>query len=277
MMLTWVKPFVVVNGFVYGLALATCRAESWVGAWGSCLCRDVVIVLFLTWMTASKQRIRGPKKATCTTLEPWVRLAAIAAPVDAGVAILARYLDLRSDEVSPTFGPLGFLYVSFGFEVIFDLFHYWTHRACHSHPWLVKYHAVHHRHHAGLEPASTYDQAALDVFVCNALPAMAALGVIVRAVGPLSRRDWSLLWTYKSYVEVAGHAGVHSRATSFPQCVWLPRVLGIALRTVDHDLHHSSRGRSGNYAKRFTLWDKLFGTYLPPVEEETREMKWEMK
>ena len=61
---------------------------------------------------------------------------------------------------------------------------------------------------------------------------------------------------------VAGHCGCHSDATSFPQCVWLPRLLGIALTTRDHDAHHT-RPKACNFAKRFTLWDRAFGTLAP--------------
>ena len=93
--------------------------------------------------------------------------------------------------------------------------------------------------------------------VCNALPALAALAATGRLLDSVT-----LVWAYKAYVEAAGHAGCESRATSFPQCVWLPRYLGIALRTADHDAHHGAA--AVNFAKRFTLWDRVFGTYATP-------------
>ena len=99
--------------------------------------------------------------------------------------------------------------------------------------------------------------APLDVVVCNALPALAALAATGRLLDSVT-----LVWAYKAYVEAAGHAGCESRATSFPQCVWLPRYLGIALRTADHDAHHGAA--AVNFAKRFTLWDRVFGTYATP-------------
>ena len=46
--------------------------------------------------------------------------------------------------------------------------------------------------------------------------------------------------------------------SSFPQCIWLPRLFNIELYTEDHDLHHSRN--NCNYSKRFSLWDKIFKT-----------------
>jgi sterol desaturase/sphingolipid hydroxylase (fatty acid hydroxylase superfamily) len=101
------------------------------------------------------------------------------------------------------------------------------------------------------------------------VPALLALGALGRAcprgafwpVGG-GARFFELLWAYKVWVEVAGHTGVDApRATSFPQCVWLPRALGCALRTAEHEQHHLSPGC--NFSKRFTLWDRVFGTYSP--------------
>ena len=92
--------------------------------------------------------------------------------------------------------------------------------------------------------------------LCNALPALAALATAGRALAP---GDAGRAWAYKAYVEAAGHAGRASRATSFPQCVWLPRLLGVELRTADHDAHHLDGRR--NFAKRFSLWDRAFGTF----------------
>ena len=71
---------------------------------------------------------------------------------------------------------------------------------------------------------------------------------------------------YKTFVEIAGHAGIETNSTSFPQAVVLPKLFGIEMRTNDHDLHHTSTGKPCNFAKRFTLWDKVFGTYENPSQ-----------
>jgi sterol desaturase/sphingolipid hydroxylase (fatty acid hydroxylase superfamily) len=39
----------------------------------------------------------------------------------------------------------------------------------------------------------------------------------------------------------------------------LPKWLNIELYCEDHDIHHSVN--NCNYSKRFSLWDKVFGTF----------------
>eukprot|EP01134_Creolimax_fragrantissima_P004734 CFRG4734T1 len=68
-----------------------------------------------------------------------------------------------------------------------------------------------------------------------------------------------VLLSYKTFVEVAGHTGRVSRASSFPALPILVNYLGIDLHTEDHDLHHSHFNY--NFSKRFVLWDKIFQTY----------------
>ena len=71
------------------------------------------------------------------------------------------------------------------------------------------------------------------------------------------------LSVYKQYTELAGHSGkLLSPASSFPQCIWLPRLLNIELYAESHDMHH--KVSNCNYAKRFSLWDNIFGTYVTP-------------
>jgi sterol desaturase/sphingolipid hydroxylase (fatty acid hydroxylase superfamily) len=65
--------------------------------------------------------------------------------------------------------------------------------------------------------------------------------------------------TYKTYIEIAGHCGKEINTPSFPQFIWIPRFFDMELYTANHDLHHSSN--NCNYSKRFSLWDKVFGTY----------------
>mmetsp|Transcript_21629 Transcript_21629/g.69648 ORF Transcript_21629/g.69648 Transcript_21629/m.69648 type:complete len:263 (-) Transcript_21629:129-917(-) len=254
------RPFVVVNLFIYATARVTMQdGSSFVRAWFLCGLRDSAIVLFLTWMTRRKARIGGDRPQPMPSA--WVRLWAVAAPVDALVLMMVG--TTMAPQRREDGGGVGrFLVVSFLFEVVFDFFHYWTHRLCHatSLGLLRRSHAIHHRT-ASLAPIAAYEQGLLDVLLCNAAPAAAALALVETLLPVGGHQTTALLWTYKAYVEVAGHVGIHSRATSFPQCVWLPRLLGIALSTEDHDRHHSHHGK-GNFSKRFLLWDHLFGTYL---------------
>lgn len=68
-----------------------------------------------------------------------------------------------------------------------------------------------------------------------------------------------LMLVYKTFIEVSGHTGKQVKSSSFPLCIWLPRIFGIELYTEQHHLHHLNS--NCNYSKRFSLWDKMFGTY----------------
>ncbi|KNC80182.1 hypothetical protein SARC_07444 [Sphaeroforma arctica JP610] len=152
-------------------------------------------------------------------------------------------------------GWVAFTFKMLWFELIFDLCHYWAHRVFHSHKWLYRnFHKLHHRH-LHPSPLTTYMQGCGDVLLSNTLPFCVAL-----SVSPVfSELELYVLLSYKTFVEVAGHTGKVSRASSFPAMPPLVNVLGIDLHTEDHDLHHTHFNY--NYSKRFVLWDKLFGTY----------------
>ena len=151
---------------------------------------------------------------------------------------------------------------SFIFELTFDFGHYWTHRLMHSIP--VMYQIVHKQHHNDhlININTSYNHTIYDYIITNTIPLMLA-GYIL----PSSLYFHSVIFWYKTLVEFGGHTGKLNKAGSFPQFVWLPRVLGIQLHTEDHNMHHTNPNY--NFSKRFSIWDKLFGTYkvsnnLPP-------------
>lgn len=151
---------------------------------------------------------------------------------------------------------LTFIPVSFAFEILYDFFHYWSHRAMHN--YYIDLHKSHHRH-IHLRPILVFYQNGFDLVLTNAIPFLTTeliLGFFYR----FSLFELALILSYKVFIEVAGHTGKASRpTTSFPQCIWLPRALGIELAAEDHNLHHIHIGK--NFSKRFTLWDRVFGTY----------------
>lgn len=151
---------------------------------------------------------------------------------------------------------LYFIPISFIFEVIFDFFHYWSHRLIHHYPILYK--NLHKKHHKFKHPTAitTYYQSPLDLILSNLIPHMLTLSLIK----PLSLFQYIMLLTYKTNIEISGHLGKRLNPTSsFTQFIWLPRWLKIESYTETHDLHHSMN--NCNYSKRFVLWDKLFGTF----------------
>jgi sterol desaturase/sphingolipid hydroxylase (fatty acid hydroxylase superfamily) len=147
-----------------------------------------------------------------------------------------------------------FIPTSFLFEIIFDFFHYFAHRLLH-HSMIYKY--VHKMHHKFKHPSviTTFYQDPADLIITNSIPTMLALSFISH-----TNFQYHLITIYKTFVEISGHSGKHSYPTcSFTQCIWIPKSIGIELYTENHDLHHSEN--NCNYGKRFSLWDKIFGTY----------------
>jgi len=159
---------------------------------------------------------------------------------------------------NPNYGivVIAFIPMSFAFDIIFDFFFYWGHRALHYNhsPW----HKIHHTH-IHLKPSLTFYQDFMDIILTIALPFLAAAHII-QMVYPLCSFEIALLVTYKIFIELAGHSGrISNPSASFPQCIWLPKALNIELYSEDHNLHH--RSPMYNFSKQFSLWDKVFGTF----------------
>uniref|UniRef100_A0A6S8A6P0 Fatty acid hydroxylase domain-containing protein n=1 Tax=Aplanochytrium stocchinoi TaxID=215587 RepID=A0A6S8A6P0_9STRA len=153
---------------------------------------------------------------------------------------------------------LVFVVKSFIVEVVFDFFHYWVHRFFHENK--ILYRLVHKDHHKFLHPTpmSTFSAHPVETLLSNTIPFFLALSL---APVRLSQLELHVFLAYKSFVEIAGHAGIETNSTSFPQGNVIPKILNIEMRTNDHDNHHTRVHQPCNYAKRFTLWDKVFGTY----------------
>lgn len=150
-----------------------------------------------------------------------------------------------------------FIILSFYFEVVFDLFHYWLHRLLHENPFLYRH--IHKKHHKYAHPIAilTYYQEPVDLLLSNSIPT-----VLTLMLSPsMSLFEFNVILVCKTYVEISGHAGRRLYPShSFGQFVWLPRLFGIQLYSEDHDKHHSIN--NCNYGKRFSLWDRAFGTYV---------------
>lgn len=147
---------------------------------------------------------------------------------------------------------VSFIPLTFLFELVFDFFHYWTHRLCHRYAyWIHKRHHM-HKHPRGV---TVFYQDPLDLMITNVIPFF-----ITSLIVPLSTYQLAVFTSYKTFIEISGHLGRRSWPTpSFSQFIWLPKLLGIELYSEDHDLHHTRV--NCNYSKRFSIWDKLFGTF----------------
>lgn len=152
---------------------------------------------------------------------------------------------------------LYFIPKSFLFEIIFDLFHYITHRIEHKTRFFS--HKIHHQHHTPTL-VSTFNHHILDLICTNVIPFYLTSYICTQLLQiRISTYILFILYISKIYIELCGHSGKNITKTgSFVQCIWLPRFLGIDLYTTDHTNHHYYN--NCNYSKRFSLWDRVFGT-----------------
>jgi len=163
-----------------------------------------------------------------------------------------------------------FILRSFVFEMIFDGFHYTMHRLFHVQPLLYQYFHKHHHQHHHPDVITTFYHHPIDLMATNLLPLYLTVQLCTGFITNLV--EWRLLLFYKIYIEMCGHLGREISPTSgFTQCVWLPRILGIQLYSEDHEAHHSLN--HGNYAKRFSFWDRCMGTYKPGLKRDRIKRK----
>jgi len=279
-MLRRLRAFAVTNGACVCVAVAS---DAFTRAWDdgarqllgalctTSLARIALFTTLLSLSARSKAPIRGQARKYGPSVEDEPALLAMAAMFGIGEAFetFAVYRNLLADYQFGLWSDMGlfgfaalfvvFIFKSFLYEVVFDFFHYITHRICHQVPQLYGIHKTHHKY-LNPTPLSTFHQDPVDIVLTNVFPSVASVTLLRSVFGvTFDPLEYSLLLSYKTFIEIAGHAGVETSATSFPQCAALPKALGIELRTNDHDLHHSRV--KCNYSKRFTLWDKVFGTF----------------
>lgn len=284
--------FAVVNVLVGAIAASAWAAERTAGGGfvGRCLgsfVRSALSVGLICAFTRAGPRISAGRSALrlreIATI--WAKVACYFAPADAIALMCAERLGASdhggSDGWDRAVSPASvgrryvrFVLLSFAWEVAFDFFHYWVHRACHASATLYRLVHKRHHHHRSPSPLTTYDHSVLDVLGSNLMPALLSSCVLAAAGLPIrGEPELQLLFAFKAYVEVAGHSGVDARPRSFPQFCWLPAAItctrtpdgytGIAGHTREHDWHHAVL--RCNFSKRFRLWDVVFGTYEWPA------------
>jgi sterol desaturase/sphingolipid hydroxylase (fatty acid hydroxylase superfamily) len=167
--------------------------------------------------------------------------------------LLPMYYSNYFDETNIYKNMLLFIPTVFIFEIVFDFFHYWTHRIFH-HKKLYWIHKKHHRHTYDINAYASFSHHPIDYLFTNSIPLILTSYII-----PISEINFMIFMFFKTYIEISGHTGIHIKASSFPECMWLPRLFGIELYAEDHYEHHTHYNK--NFSKRFNLWDKIFGTF----------------
>ena len=154
-----------------------------------------------------------------------------------------------------------FIPKTFVFEVIFDLFFYWQHFFLHKIKWLYRHvHKIHHAHGKNISLLTTYQLHPGDLVLTTLSM------YLTSCVVPLYELQYFSWIIFKIVEEQAGHIAVDNTDSCFSQCIWIPRYLDIDLNNSDHYQHHTLN--NCNYGKRFSLWDKVFGTFKPHVTKE---------
>ena len=131
-----------------------------------------------------------------------------------------------------------------------DLGKYWLHRLSHEHPWLWRFHALHHA------PTRMYSLNGVRLHPVNMLWNLTldmALPLFLGLEGPAI----VLVGSFRSAVSILQHGNIEMRLG------WLSWVLSTPEL---HRWHHSSLlGESkANYGSTLIVWDMLFGTrHLP--------------
>ena len=149
-----------------------------------------------------------------------------------------------------------FIPISFFFEIVLDFFYYWSHRGMHV--YHSSFHKDHHTH-IHLKSILAFYFHPIDSLLTIVIPFIITYH-ITNYFYILSLFELCMLSSYKIFIEISGHTGYKSYPrSSFIQFTWLPRYLGIEAYTENHNIHHTNPDY--NFSKRFTLWDKVFGTH----------------
>lgn len=228
------------------------------------LVKNYVLLDFIEYRTSSKKKIMDQKRELVESIPKEIfykefDLFVLVITIFESITNLIVKNYLITDFVSINLYDLvEFFFISFVFEILFDFFHYFTHFYFHRFPLLYRnFHKVHHKW-TYPTPILTFYQHPVDYIFTNSIPTFLTMYILYSF--KITYFQYELIQTYKTLLEIAGHSGKKVKSSSFTQCIWLPKLFNFQIKVQDHDLHHTMN--NCNYAKRFSLWDKLFGTYI---------------
>lgn len=141
------------------------------------------------------------------------------------------------------------------YEIIFDFFHYWTHRLSHKFKFIYQYiHKLHHKFDSPSIMTALYMNPIDNLFTVI-LPLVITFYITPHVCTFL----WDIFFYRLLVVEIFGHSGkIDTLETPLLNSVF-PRYKEIRIYIEDHDLHHSNH--DCNFSKKYTIWDKIFKTY----------------
>jgi sterol desaturase/sphingolipid hydroxylase (fatty acid hydroxylase superfamily) len=264
------RAWVLVNGGVVAVAAAVTSLEAWVadtvsgGAHGAVSAFAATALLYCLTFSACSLNLRGrrrlydPKCHPSSTPVPLRHLIwhPLGSCLERWLHVSVLPLGLTALEPTSPWWWASLAGRLLAFEVLFDAFFYVAHRAVHSNAAL--YAAVHKQHHVHKHDSrltSALQMTAADVALTHTLPVLGALLLVPIAPG----LELSIVKAYLLFQEAYGHAGCAHRGRNFGPAPWVVQAMGVELRSEDHQLHHIRAGV--NFSKRFSLFDRLGGTY----------------
>lgn len=155
--------------------------------------------------------------------------------------VTQHFFIVRELQVNTTIGVLYVILSCFLFEIIYEFFHYWTHRFLHQKTMYAWFHKTHHKFWCPNAIHAFY-QHPVDIIVSHSIPN--AIAVIM--LPNMYYVYYHCSTVYKQYVDICVHSNPES----------------------DHRLHHSVS--KYNYGKSISLWDTMFRTYLYKNKNKTQ-------
>jgi sterol desaturase/sphingolipid hydroxylase (fatty acid hydroxylase superfamily) len=277
MYLRWLIPYLSVNGGVVAIAWLVCVCERCVRRSMPPPCRELccliasslastallyTLVFYACWMNLrGRPRVIASGAAAAASSVAWTSIIwhPIGSAFERGMERIWGIPSVRASFSATMLAGLGaHLFV---FELIFDLAFYLAHRGVHASPLIYRVvHKLHHSHTHDVSLISGLQMGPLDVVLTHTVPVLFALWAMKQLDMPIHAGiEFSIAKTYLLFQELYGHAGVAHRGKNFGPAPWLPALLGFELRAEDHQRHHIQA--TCNFAKRFSIFDKLFGTW----------------
>lgn len=261
------KSFVLINGFIFILSICQFKATNLYQmsvcinlliVFAFMIFRNYILILFLTHNTRNKKQMINNPGLPIERYKYEFHLRVFSSTSIEAITYVFIKNNIAMNTSIILYDFIYFIPISFTFELIFDLFHYLSHRLLHSNKYLYK--NIHKEHHnfQYVTPIITFYQNPIDLIISNSIPTILTLLIIPK----MTLFNFNAILVYKSFIEISGHSGKQLYPnTSFIQFRWMPIYLNIQLYSEDHFLHHHLN--NCNYSKRFSLWDKAFGTYTP--------------
>lgn len=176
------------------------------------------------------------------------------------LALLTVYVNRQGWGLAPLLGLSGLSEI-LATVVVLDLADYWWHRANHRIPLLWRFHQAHHIDtHVDVTTALRFH------------PGELLLSGLVKASWILA---WGpSLWGFAIFeLMISAASQYHHSNTDLPDGVE-PALRLVQVTPRMHASHHSAYSGSldANFSTIFSIWDRLFGTYITPTPEHLAVM-----